>query len=459
MSRIQELISSLSYVHKEAVDLQGNNCIGNVGTLKPGVDLYPPHAVAGQVPKPVPQLKISGTIPINYKYSHYNIPIAFYLDYSFPSVAPNAFIVPTPTMVLAHGHKHVDQTGRIHLQYLHDWDHSSSLAIMIAQMCEVFSQHPPVYSKPAEAAQSLDNSGAAPMSPDLYARTEDKSGIQFGETHSTIKNISNNGVYTMSRQIFSSGVHSYSVKIDKVSCEGSSYIGLVDADYTTGEIKKFKACYLWGDGEVYTRSIPSNNEKSTIFGFHTGDEITVRVNFDDASIQFFLNGEENGNAFYMVLPPTIKLVVLLGTPDDQYTLLGTDVSQITRENHELKRKLEVLEQDLFSLQIQHSSLQSEYETLKEVGSDYLTIMDAHLPSTSTSDLLRITEKLGEKLAQARNEIDRRHREEKICQICADKPKCLALFCGHQFCEDCVLRFERCPMCRTMVTGSVRLLVE
>ena len=46
----------------------------------------------------------------------------------------------------------VDQTGRVYLQYLHEWGMHSSLPVLIAQMCDVFSKQPPVYSKPSQPA-------------------------------------------------------------------------------------------------------------------------------------------------------------------------------------------------------------------------------------------------------------------------------------------------------------------
>lgn len=135
------------------------------------------------------------------------------------------------------------------------------------------------------------------------------------------------------------------------------------------------------------------------------------------------------------------------------------MNQAVMEKYDLLSEKETVVWDLSLLRSMHSSLEGEYKTLKESESDYSKIMEAHLPSTSTSDLLRITEELGAKLAQARKEIDRRYREEKVCKICADKNTSFALFCGHQFCEDCIQRFERCPICKTMVTGSVRLFTE
>jgi len=153
---IRQLIISLSYVNKQAVEQQGNNLLGNINTLRSGVDWYPPQDLRAQQQfrgvRPLQQLKFTGTIPIHYKGAAYNIPVTVWLDYQFPRVAPNAFVTPTANMAIAGHHKHVDQTGRVYLQYLHEWGQHSTLPVLIAQMCDVFSKQPPVYSKPSQPA-------------------------------------------------------------------------------------------------------------------------------------------------------------------------------------------------------------------------------------------------------------------------------------------------------------------
>jgi len=151
---IRQQIISLSYVNKQQVELQGNNLIGNVNTLRSTVDWYPPQDLRNQQQyrgqRPLQQLKFTGTVPIHFKGATYNIPITIWLDYQFPRVAPNVFVTPTANMAVAPRHKHVDQTGRVYLQYLHEWGMHSSLPVLIAQMCDVFSKQPPVYSKPSQ---------------------------------------------------------------------------------------------------------------------------------------------------------------------------------------------------------------------------------------------------------------------------------------------------------------------
>lgn len=153
---IRQLIISLSYVDKQNVEQQGNNLLGNVNTLRAGVDWYPPQDLRNTQQyrglRVLQQLKFTGTIPIHYKGASYNIPLTIWLDYQFPRVAPNVFVTPTANMAIANHHKHVDQTGRVYLQYLHEWAHHSTLPVLIAQCCEVFSQQPPVYSKPSQPA-------------------------------------------------------------------------------------------------------------------------------------------------------------------------------------------------------------------------------------------------------------------------------------------------------------------
>ncbi|KAF9433635.1 hypothetical protein BGZ76_009182 [Entomortierella beljakovae] len=99
-------------------------------------------------------LSLIGTIPIVYQSATYNIPVAFWLPTSYPSVAPIVFVTPTALMLVKAG-KYVDISGRCYHPYLAYWSNrsESNLVDLISIMQNVFSQEPPVYAKSAQQQQ------------------------------------------------------------------------------------------------------------------------------------------------------------------------------------------------------------------------------------------------------------------------------------------------------------------
>jgi hypothetical protein len=48
------------------------------------------------------------------------------------------------------------------------------------------------------------------------------------------------------------------------------------------------------------------------------------------------------------------------------------------------------------------------------------------------------------------------REARLCEICLDNPKDVALSCGHQACADCAEGLVNCHICRQIITARTRL---
>lgn len=93
-------------------------------------------------------LCLDGTIPVRYKGVFYHIPICLWLLDTHPYNSPMCYVKPTANMVIKVS-RHVDNTGRIYLPYLHDWDpNKSDLMGLFQVMIIVFGETPPVYSKP-----------------------------------------------------------------------------------------------------------------------------------------------------------------------------------------------------------------------------------------------------------------------------------------------------------------------
>ena len=56
---------------------------------------------------------------------------------------------PVTGMAIAHGHKHVDMSGLVHVPSLAQWDASTSSVVMaIMEMCSLFSAQPPLRARP-----------------------------------------------------------------------------------------------------------------------------------------------------------------------------------------------------------------------------------------------------------------------------------------------------------------------
>ncbi|GAB6024096.1 hypothetical protein CHUAL_008809 [Chamberlinius hualienensis] len=93
-------------------------------------------------------LNLDGTVPVRYKGSTYNIPICIWLLDTHPYNPPICYVKPTSDMQIKVS-RHVDQSGKIYLPYLHEWKHNSSdLLGLIQVMVIVFGDQPPVYARP-----------------------------------------------------------------------------------------------------------------------------------------------------------------------------------------------------------------------------------------------------------------------------------------------------------------------
>ncbi|KAJ8977048.1 hypothetical protein NQ317_000720 [Molorchus minor] len=96
---------------------------------------------------PMELVNLSGTIPVRYRGSVYNIPICIWLIDTHPKNAPICYVQPTPDMSIKVS-MFVDQNGKVYLPYLHDWMPSSSdLLGLIQVMIVTFGEQPPVFAR------------------------------------------------------------------------------------------------------------------------------------------------------------------------------------------------------------------------------------------------------------------------------------------------------------------------
>ncbi|PWY99571.1 UEV-domain-containing protein [Testicularia cyperi] len=95
-------------------------------------------------------LTVNGTIPIQFRNSTYNIPVAYWIPREYPRAPPMAFVVPTPEMAIRKG-PNVDPSGEIGGDYLARWSakpEACNLLDLIHQCQHMFGREPPVYARP-----------------------------------------------------------------------------------------------------------------------------------------------------------------------------------------------------------------------------------------------------------------------------------------------------------------------
>ncbi|KAH8117469.1 UEV-domain-containing protein [Phellopilus nigrolimitatus] len=100
-------------------------------------------------------LCIHGLLPISFRNSSYNIPVALWLTLPYPAEPPLVYVIPTSDMLVKPSPS-VDLSGRCNIDYTSDWSRkpdACSLAALIGAMQAHFSREPPLYAKPRPKQQ------------------------------------------------------------------------------------------------------------------------------------------------------------------------------------------------------------------------------------------------------------------------------------------------------------------
>ncbi|KAM8849745.1 E3 ubiquitin-protein ligase RNF31 isoform 3-T3 [Spinachia spinachia] len=91
---------------------------------------------------------LSGTVPVHYEGSEYNIPVCIWLHETHPLSRPRCFICPSVSMVINPSCSSVDASGNIHLDGLTNWTHGvSNLPLLVSEMRQVFQKDTPLYAR------------------------------------------------------------------------------------------------------------------------------------------------------------------------------------------------------------------------------------------------------------------------------------------------------------------------
>ncbi|OZJ04039.1 hypothetical protein BZG36_03579 [Bifiguratus adelaidae] len=99
-------------------------------------------------------LCLQGTVPITYRKNPYNIPMAFWIPSDYPLHPPIPYVKPTPTMWVKKNNN-VDVSGLCYHPYRSDWGsdiQNHNIVELIYILQQVFSEEPPVYTKPPGSA-------------------------------------------------------------------------------------------------------------------------------------------------------------------------------------------------------------------------------------------------------------------------------------------------------------------
>ncbi|KNC87378.1 hypothetical protein SARC_00519 [Sphaeroforma arctica JP610] len=125
-------------------------------SLKPKTELYTTNDGRSRQ-----LLNLSGTLPIDYRGSRYNIPVVVWLLDVHPEIPPVVFVVPTANMLVKAG-QHVDNDGLVYHPYLSSWARGSTLSGLMYYCREVFSLSPPVYARPQNQPSVQRNQSMPP---------------------------------------------------------------------------------------------------------------------------------------------------------------------------------------------------------------------------------------------------------------------------------------------------------
>ncbi|KAI1795953.1 UEV-domain-containing protein [Ganoderma leucocontextum] len=149
------------YAHPDVVFTHVDAVLLRQPAIRPKTDVYTYDDGRTQL-----LLCIHGLLPIAFRGTSYNIPIAIWLPRDYPRSTPIAYVVPTNDM-LVRPSPEIDVSGRCSVQYIHNWERKSegcNLIGLLDALHEIFSREPPVYAKPKDAAPVQTPSPRPPAS-------------------------------------------------------------------------------------------------------------------------------------------------------------------------------------------------------------------------------------------------------------------------------------------------------
>ncbi|XP_047224334.1 E3 ubiquitin-protein ligase RNF31 isoform X3 [Girardinichthys multiradiatus] len=91
---------------------------------------------------------LSGTLPVLYQGSQYNVPVCIWLHETHPASRPRCFVCPSVSMVINLSCPYVDSSGTITLDGLKNWTPGvSNLSLLLSEMVLAFQKDTPLYAR------------------------------------------------------------------------------------------------------------------------------------------------------------------------------------------------------------------------------------------------------------------------------------------------------------------------
>ncbi|THY55404.1 UEV-domain-containing protein [Aureobasidium pullulans] len=120
-------------------------------SLSPRTDVYTYNT--GQ---PALLLRLSGTLPVNFRGTVYRFPVTIWLPHAYPSDPEGimVFVIPGDGMAIRPG-QHVSVDGRVYHPYLRDWsvNQRPNIIDFLRLLQDVFAREPPVVARPPQQPQ------------------------------------------------------------------------------------------------------------------------------------------------------------------------------------------------------------------------------------------------------------------------------------------------------------------
>lgn len=156
-----------SYPHGDRVFVDVDAAITRFNALRPKTEVYTYDDGRTQL-----LLCVHGLLPIHYRGSIYNIPIAVWITRDYPRAPPIVYVVPTQDM-LVRPSKYVDVSGRCNIEYSQSWERKGeacNLSALLEALQNLFSHAPPLYAKPKLKLPSPRPTSPVPSSPSSAPR-------------------------------------------------------------------------------------------------------------------------------------------------------------------------------------------------------------------------------------------------------------------------------------------------
>ncbi|KAG7397588.1 hypothetical protein PHYBOEH_000521 [Phytophthora boehmeriae] len=157
VSNLDQILSSLQcYSQSSRVRGDVYNLLGQIPSLQPNCGTFAHNDGTTST-----LLNLEGTIPIFYRSNQYNIPVEFWVVETYPMAPPVCFVRPTADMMVKPGHPHVTSDGYVKIPYTSDWRPDFTLLELVAHMCSIFGNMPPVFRRPANSMPAPYRGGAS----------------------------------------------------------------------------------------------------------------------------------------------------------------------------------------------------------------------------------------------------------------------------------------------------------